>query len=214
VSAPTPDHNHPDYGFQRSHCPACGTAFCVKCMAYGDHLSHWPHPRPTPPPAVPGPVGTESALRAAVEATRDLDYDPSQMDGAWVCGQHGVPECTAEECAALSWPEPNTYPTSDFALWADKQFRAVVAPYDRGEVPEMPEEAFRTYSMSDWPLTDALAAALPAPVGEGDEGKEPPFVVHCSRCGTRVSNESPVPLIVRAWVECPECAQRGGNDAS
>lgn len=29
--------------------------------------------------------------------------------------------------------------------------------------------------------------------------------VRCSRCGKRVSNEVPGELIVRAFVECPEC---------
>lgn len=32
--------------------------------------------------------------------------------------------------------------------------------------------------------------------------------VRCSRCGKRVSNEVPDDLIVRAWVECPECVER------
>jgi len=36
--------------------------------------------------------------------------------------------------------------------------------------------------------------------------------VHCSRCGKRVSQYvnvqgEPAPLIVRAWVECPECIE-------
>jgi hypothetical protein len=32
------------------------------------------------------------------------------------------------------------------------------------------------------------------------------FRVRCCRCGCSVSNPLPVPVIVRAWVECPECA--------
>jgi DNA-directed RNA polymerase subunit RPC12/RpoP len=29
--------------------------------------------------------------------------------------------------------------------------------------------------------------------------------VACSRCGKQVSNKVGVELVVRAWVECPEC---------
>ncbi len=35
--------------------------------------------------------------------------------------------------------------------------------------------------------------------------------VHCSRCGKRVSNQVVEELVVRAWVECPECIKRGQN---
>lgn len=35
---------------------------------------------------------------------------------------------------------------------------------------------------------------------------EPAEHVHCSRCGKRVSGtDAELGLIVRAWVECPEC---------
>ncbi len=106
-----------------------------------------------------------NCLRAAVDDLRNLDYDPSQE--AWVCGDHGVPECTQGVCVDLPWPKPNTGPTSDFALWADGEFRRVVGPYDRKEVPEMTDEAFRAYSLHDWPLGAALRA-LPAPTTYGD----------------------------------------------
>ncbi len=36
-------------------------------------------------------------------------------------------------------------------------------------------------------------------------------VVTCSRCGKRVSNEVQEELIVRAWVECPECLEKAQN---
>lgn len=35
--------------------------------------------------------------------------------------------------------------------------------------------------------------------------------VHCSRCGAAVSNPLPVEVIVRAWVECPECVAADGQ---
>lgn len=48
---------------------------------------------------------------------------------------------------------------------------------------------------------------------------EPPPVtdhVQCSRCGKRCSNEVAVlsrgPLVVRAWVECPECIRKHADD--
>jgi len=31
--------------------------------------------------------------------------------------------------------------------------------------------------------------------------------VKCSKCGKQVSNEVPERLIVRAWIECPECIE-------
>ena len=31
--------------------------------------------------------------------------------------------------------------------------------------------------------------------------------VRCDRCGKRVSNEVSEELIIRAWVECPECIE-------
>ena len=37
--------------------------------------------------------------------------------------------------------------------------------------------------------------------------------VHCSRCGTRCSGVDPeLGLVVRAWVECPECLERKGRE--
>ena len=33
-------------------------------------------------------------------------------------------------------------------------------------------------------------------------------VVKCSRCGKQVSNPAGVEMIVRAFVECPECIER------
>ena len=32
--------------------------------------------------------------------------------------------------------------------------------------------------------------------------------VKCSRCGKRVSSPVPLDIIVRAWVECPECIEK------
>lgn len=36
--------------------------------------------------------------------------------------------------------------------------------------------------------------------------------VHCSKCGKRVSNEVPEDLVVRAWIECPECIESSGEE--
>lgn len=116
-----------------------------------------------------------AALADAIESTRDLDYDPSQE--GWVCGQHGTPECAEGECSGLPWPEPNaSLVLSAFQSWADSEFTRVVRPYDESEHPgrEMPDEAFRTYSVWEWPIGDALAAlhddtATPtAPTTDGD----------------------------------------------
>lgn len=35
--------------------------------------------------------------------------------------------------------------------------------------------------------------------------------VTCSKCGKRVSNKTGKELVVRAWVECPECMTEGGQ---
>lgn len=35
--------------------------------------------------------------------------------------------------------------------------------------------------------------------------------VMCMRCGKRVSNVLPVEIMVRAFVECPECIEAKGN---
>lgn len=105
-----------------------------------------------------GAVVDVATLAALIAATRDLDYDPSQE--AWICGAHGVAECDQADCPDLPWPEPNADPLlGAFTDWADAEFRRVVRPYDEGHVPEMPEEAFRSYSVSEWPL-DAVLAAL------------------------------------------------------
>lgn len=34
------------------------------------------------------------------------------------------------------------------------------------------------------------------------------YRVRCMNCGKSVSNPLPVAVIVRAWVECPECIER------
>ena len=97
-----------------------------------------------------------------IEQTQGIDYDPSQMDGAWVCGDHGMPECDQGACADLPWPEPNSDTIlGGFTAWADAEFRRVVKPYDDGAVPEMPDEAFRSYSVAEWPIGDLIASVLP-----------------------------------------------------
>lgn len=95
--------------------------------------------------------------RSLEVATRDMDYDPSQE--AWICGAHGCTECTQGECSNLPWPEPNASPIlSAFMGWADAEFRRIVRPYDMSEDPsrEMPDEAFRAYSMWEWPIGSFL----------------------------------------------------------
>lgn len=96
-------------------------------------------------------------LADLIEQTKDLDYDPSQMDGAWVCGEHGTAECEQGECAGLPWPKPNADAVlGDFMDWADAQFRRVVRPYDNAQAEEMPDEAFRSYSVWEWPIGDLI----------------------------------------------------------
>ncbi len=32
--------------------------------------------------------------------------------------------------------------------------------------------------------------------------------IHCNECGKSVSTEVPKEMIIRAWVECPECTEK------
>lgn len=101
-------------------------------------------------------------LADLIEQTRDLDYDPSVWDGAWVCGAHGIAECTQGDCPNLPWPESGADQVLDaFTAWARGEFLREVRPYDEGRVPEMPEESFRTYSVWEWPLGAFLEALQP-----------------------------------------------------
>lgn len=96
-------------------------------------------------------------LAVLIKQTKHLDYNPSESDGAWVCGDHGVPECAQGDCANLPWPEPDSDPVlAEFQSWADAEFLRVVRPYDEGRVPEMPEESFRSYSLGEWPVGDLI----------------------------------------------------------
>lgn len=36
--------------------------------------------------------------------------------------------------------------------------------------------------------------------------------VVCSRCGKKVSNEVNIELIVRAFIECPECIEKDSKE--
>jgi hypothetical protein len=36
--------------------------------------------------------------------------------------------------------------------------------------------------------------------------------VKCSKCGKSVSNPVPEPVVVRAWVECPECSSAAPDE--
>lgn len=40
------------------------------------------------------------------------------------------------------------------------------------------------------------------------------YRVRCSTCGKSVSSPLPVPVIVRAWVACPECIKKEGGDVA
>ena len=104
-------------------------------------------------------------LAELIEQTKDFDYDPSVDSGAWVCGDHGIPECTQGDCPSLAWPwSANTDPLlAAFEEWAYREFLEVVRPYDEGKLPEMPEESFRTYSVGEWPVRDFLEAAHDIP---------------------------------------------------
>lgn len=99
-------------------------------------------------------------------ATADLDYSPHESE--WVCGPHGMPECTQGACPQLPWPKPNGDPLlAAFTCWADGEFQRAVRPYDESEDPnrEMPDEAFRSFSLWEWPLgafLDAVVSNSPA----------------------------------------------------
>lgn len=114
----------------------------------------------------PEPESLTAHVARLIEQTKDMDYDPSQQDGVWICGDHGIPECDLGECPSLPWPEPNADAVlAAFTKWAREEFLRVVKPYDDGKVPEMPEEAFRAYAAWEWPVGDMLerlATALPA----------------------------------------------------
>lgn len=117
--------------------------------------------------ATPGSAPTSCELEAArtlIETTRDLGYDPSQE--AWICGEHGIAECHQGICPDLPWPAPNSDPLlAAFTDWADREFLHVVRPYDESDDParEMPDEAFRSYSVAEWPLGEFLRASAEQP---------------------------------------------------
>lgn len=78
-----------------------------------------------------------------------LGYEP--LSGAWICDEHGVAECAqTEHCRALPWKATEDVRLWPFMDWARDQFDTVIAPYDRGEVTEMPDEAFDAYFVDDW----------------------------------------------------------------
>ena len=57
----------------------------------------------------------------------------------------------------------------------------------------------------------AIDAMLSPERQEAERKADGTFRVCCSQCGTSVSNPLPVAVIIRAWVECPECIQRRGG---
>jgi hypothetical protein len=81
--------------------------------------------------------------------TGPLGYEP--LARAWICDDHGEPECQqTEHCRALPWAATNDDRLREFMDWADAQFDVIVAPFDRGEVEEMPDDAFNAYWPADW----------------------------------------------------------------
>ena len=71
--------------------------------------------------------------------------------------------------------------------------------------------------MTDDPLREfvrrgqAAQAAVDAVLTPEQQTKERmadgTYRVRCSACGKSVSNPLPVAVIIRAWVECPECVE-------
>lgn len=66
-----------------------------------------------------------------------------------------------------------------------------------------PRNSNRATIVVDQPLDEEVRDALDA-LAESPGSTDH---VRCSRCGRRCSNEVPVELVVRAWVECPECVR-------
>lgn len=55
----------------------------------------------------------------------------------------------------------------------------------------------------------AVDAVLSAETQAAELQGDDTYRVRCSQCGRSVSSPLPVAVVVRAWVECPECvAQR------
>jgi len=81
--------------------------------------------------------------------TRGLGYEP--LAGGWICDEHGAVECQQRACQALPWTATTDDRLREFMDWADAQFAEVIGPFDRGEVEEMPDDAFNAYWPADWP---------------------------------------------------------------
>lgn len=61
--------------------------------------------------------------------------------------------------------------------------------------------------MTEWdmfglPIIDPESIPDPPPM---KPPKNQQHFIHCSRCGKPVSQMLPFPVIVRAFIECPEC---------
>lgn len=84
--------------------------------------------------------------------TGPLGYEP--LAGAWICDEHGCPDCEqTEHCRALPWAATTDHRLDEFKGWADAQFREAIGPHDRGEVEEIPDDAFNAYWPADWLAT-------------------------------------------------------------
>lgn len=68
----------------------------------------------------------------------------------------------------------------------------------------------------DFPLCEECGGAVCE--GECQDCGRKSMRLHCMNCGKSVSSEIPVDVVVRAWIQCPECIDdefhmaRGAND--
>lgn len=84
-----------------------------------------------------------------VPTIHSIGYEP--LGEAWICDQHGVPYCEqTEHCRSLPWPDQMDTRLWPFMEWADACFRIAIAPYDRGEVMDIPDNAFDAYFVDEW----------------------------------------------------------------
>src|ERR1041385_9439749 len=94
-----------------------------------------------------------------------LDFCP--LNEEWVCELHGIPECRAASCVSLPWGDVYDPGLDDFRWWAMEWFGRIIGPYDRGEVADMPDEAFDVYCPGQWAVYQVLTllAGLPLIAG-------------------------------------------------
>ena len=75
-----------------------------------------------------------------------IGYEP--LASAWICPDHGMPDCRQHACADLPWEvtkDPKWHPFID---WAHRQFDQIMAAVEPDD--DTPDDAFNAYWPSDY----------------------------------------------------------------